>query len=579
MSNPSKAQTLLNEPETFDQLAEQYDSAIDCYDHMLTQAKQSLGTFEDYVEFYSICLEYGPTSHVKSQLEENAVRSLKNMALQSSTAGEQFPVQTVAQLRQRVDTYRDLGVESVTQRSVAFTLLEHLFDDDEHEPYAYEILSRILNSQPPSPSELTATLVRARFVVAAETASRQTSMDTHAEELFTNFPDPRPDDEGTATEQLKASQEHDYSDREKVDLAASALSRGGDAKILEEYLYLSARDVVERYRHGHRDDPWRGELQLALRQWNCILNAFSETHSDERRSRSQSYRHLVKGELKSGGRWRSQRDKRSLPEARFLAAAGEYHSAAQEIREIDPVRHIKYLSKSFRHQATGAHHKKWGPCHGWLPTQLMHGQAVKIVTDAIDIEDSTERLNETVLETAALHNLRGHRAAAVVAFERRNVESISDEIDEARSYLDTVPGSPSEDFLDALERLEQALIFEDNGEFTEALRQYQRVTHPKLDLQSRIRLVELKRAISDDQYGQAKDIAENEFGENTPISTAVRLVAGNKTDSPSIKPPVLEGVAAVNEEAKWRLTYLVHLLSGTDTDHGRNQVEHLLYQV
>lgn len=579
MSQLSKVQTLLSEPETFGELAKQYDSDIDCYEHLLTQAKQSLETFEDYAEFYSICLEYGPASYVQSQLEKNAIRSLKNMVLQTSTSGKQFPIRTVAQLRQRIDTYCDLGVESVTQRSVAFTLLEHIFDDDSHESHAYEIFSRLLSSQPPSPGELTAILVRTQFVVAAETASRKASMDIYAEELFTNFPDPRPNDEATATEQLKASKEHDYSDREKVDLAASALSRGGNAKILEEYLYLSARDVVERYRHGHRDNPWRGELQLALRQWNCILNGFSETHSDERRSRSRSYRHLVVGELKSGGRWRSQRDKRHLPEAKFLAAAGEYHSAAHKIREIDSVRYIKYLSKSFRHQATGAHYKKWGPCHGWVATQLMHGQAVKIITEVIDGEDLTQRLKKTFLETTAFHNFRGHRAAAVVAFERRNPESLSDEISEARSYLDTVPGSPSEDLLNALETLEQALIFEETGEFTEALKQYRKVSHPKFDLRSRIRLVELKQAISDDQYGQAKEIAEDEFGDSSPISTAVSLVAGGVTDSPSIKPPVLEEVAAVDEEVKWRLTYLVHLLSGTDTDHGSNQVEHLLYEV
>lgn len=576
MSKTSEIKTLFDEPETFDELAAQYDDGQDCYENLLIQAKQSLDTFKDYAEFYSICLEYGPTSYVQSQLEENAVRSLKNMVLQTSTAGKQFPIRTVAQLRKRIDTYRDLGVKSVTQRSVAFTLLEHLFDDDEHESYMYEILSRLLRSQPSSPGELTAILVRTRFIVASETASRQSSLETFGEELFTEFPDPRPDDDATAREQLQVSQECDYADREKVELAASALSRGGDAEILEEYLYLSARDVVERYRHGHRDDPWRGELQLALRQWNCILNAFSETHSDERLSRSRSYRHLVVGELKSGGRWRSQRDSQSLPEAKFLAAAGEYYCAANEIREVDAVRYIKYLSKSFRHQATGAHHKEWGPCHGWLAAQLMHGLAVEIVTDKIDEIDLTEGLKQTLVETAAFHNFRGHRAAAIVAFERRNVERLSNEIDEARAHLDTVPGSPTQELLDALENLEQALVFEETGEFTEALKQYQKVAHPKLDLKGRIRLVEIKRAVSDGRYGQAKDIAEEEFGENSPICTAVSLVAGNAADSPSIQPPVLEGVAAVDEEAKWQLTYLVHLLGGTDTDPRDNQVDLLL---
>jgi hypothetical protein len=83
-----EVQSLIENPKLFSEISDQYESDIDCFETLLTQAKQSLESFEEYTEFYSICLEYGPTSYVQSQLEENAVRSLKNMVLQSSTAGK-----------------------------------------------------------------------------------------------------------------------------------------------------------------------------------------------------------------------------------------------------------------------------------------------------------------------------------------------------------------------------------------------------------------------------------------------------------------------------------------------------------
>lgn len=583
MSEKPQVRTLIENPNRFNEISSQYDNDVDCYENLLRQAKRSLETFEEYAEFHSICLEHGPTSYVKEQLEANAVRSLKNMVLQTSTAGKRFPIHTAAQFRHRVELYRDLGIESVTQRSAAFTLLEYIFDAvedqarDKDEGYGYKVLSRLLCEQPTPAGDLTAILVRARFVVGALTAGRQMSLDTFAGEMIANLPDPKKDDGATASEQLQRSQERNYEDSEKVELAASALSRGGGEEILEEYLYLSAREVPEQYRHGG-DNPWRGELQLAVHQWECILNTFSETYSSERRARSRSYYHIVQGELSSGGQWRSQRDERSLPDVNFLRATNHYVNAAVEIREIDPARYIKYLSKSFRHQATAAHYREWGPCRGWLATQKIHEQAIEIVINAVDEFDETERLNETLSETVARHNFREHRAAAVVAFEQRDIDGISNEIEEAQSYIDILD-SPRRGLIDSLEDLAEALLFEETGEYAEAIKKYQTTSHPKLDVEKRTHLVEVKRAINNGQYATAKDTAESEFGE-TPIYTAVVVATGESLSSrPAIKPPVLSGVSAIDEESKWLLTYLVYLLSAADTDIGSTTIEQILYEL
>jgi len=505
------------------------------------------------------------------------------MVLRTSHAGKRFPIHTAAQFDQRVKIYQELGIESVTQRSAAFTLLEHVFDliesqdREEDEAYAYKILSQLLCEQPSPAGELTAILVRARFVIGSMTVNRRVSLDTFAEEMFVDFPDPRKNDEATAAEQLEKSQRQNYEDSKKIELAASALSRDGNIEILEEYLYLTAREVPEQYRHGG-DNPWRGELQLAIHQWNCILSDFSETYSSERRARSRSYRHIVQAELSSGGRWQSQRDYRSLPEPNFFAAAKNYFNAAVEIRDIDPVRYVKYVSKSFCNQATAANYREWGPCRGWLATQKIHQQAVEFVINAVDEFNENKRLNETLSETVARHNFREHRAAAVVAFEQRDIERISGEIEAALAYTENVLDSPRQGLIDVLEELEEALLFEEAGEFTEALRKYQTISHPKLDVEKRVYLVEIKQAIDSGQYTTANETAENEFGE-TPIYTAIALGAGEAVSSPAIQPPVLDGVSAIDVEAKWSLTYLVHLFSTANTGFESANTEQIILQL
>lgn len=581
MVESSEVQDLINDPESYYDISAEYSSDEDCYETLLKQAKQSLATFEEYIEFHSVLLDHGPTEYVQQQLKRNTLRSLKNMILQTSTAGKRFPIHTLEQLQKRIKKYKELGVESVNQRAVAFTLLEHLFDDDSDDAYIYTILDRILNVQPSQGGDLVAILVRARFVIAAQTVNRQTSLDTYAEELFDDLPDPKAQDKATAREQFEASKRLAYDNPEKLDYAASAVAKDGDAEILEEYLYLSARDVVERYRHKSRNDPWRGELQLALRQWNCILNAFSKTHSDERLIRSQSYRHVVSGELKSGGRWQSQRDSGDLPEAKFLSAAGKYYNAAEKIKDISPIRYIKYLSKSFRFQATGAHSKEWGLYDGWLATKLLHEQAVEITASTIEEFEETDRLRETLTETAVFHNFRRHRAAAVIAFEQRDIEGLSDEIDEARSHLemDAMPFSADGTMLNKLESLHEGLIFEDTHEFDEAIKKYEEATSRKISVGTRIQLVNIKKLINKKQYEKAQRIAEESFGANSPIHTAVSLSAGDTSNKPAIKPPNMEAMSAINMEKKWMLVYIVHLFSSGEDIAESDRMERLIYDL
>lgn len=566
-SEHSALQRFLENPANFEELVSDYEDEVDCYTSLRDEAKKILPSFNEYFQFFTASIDEGPTEFVFNDLNRNAIRSLKNMVLRSSRAGRQFPITSAAELQRRVEAFRDLGVDSVTPHSVIFTLLEHIFDDDKHETHSYEIIDHLLTETPDAPSELVALLVRARFVLATETLNPDSAaVDTHIEKLYHDLPDTIKNDNRSASELIEAATEKSYDNTDKIDLVRGSLARQDGGGALEEFLYLSARDVVERCRHQNREDPWRGELQLTLRQFNCLENLYSENWSKEREARSKSYRQLVLGELDSGGRWRSQRDPTDLPDPDFLSAANRYFQAAHEIESVDVHRYIKYLSKSFRHQATAAQKRELGPGRGWVTSRVIHDKAIERVTQTINHESNVDqdKLTDTIVGVAATHKFRRHQAAAVAAFERRNPESAFEEADEAWDHLDATPIYENTDLLETIGNLTEALLFEMQGEFEEALNQYQDSDNSKLDIQNRITLLGIKYDVDQGNYDTALTEALDTFGEDSPIVTAVQLIAGKSPPSPSIQLPILGGLSAVDSEVMWSFIMSTYLYSTTE---------------
>lgn len=62
---------------TFDTIAEDYRDDADCYNNLRNETKKNLLSFDKYLEFYATNIKYVPTKYVLSDLEQNAVRSLK----------------------------------------------------------------------------------------------------------------------------------------------------------------------------------------------------------------------------------------------------------------------------------------------------------------------------------------------------------------------------------------------------------------------------------------------------------------------------------------------------------------------
>lgn len=576
-------QTLLEYPSRYQEILAEYNGERDCYEDLLQTAKRTLTSFDEYHEFYEVMIQEGPTDLVTDDLNRNVARSLKNMVLRSSQAGRQFPIFTATELEQRIEAYQDLGANNLTERSVIFTLLEQLFDEDQ-DTLPYEVVSRLCRDLPTGDSVIAEILTRARFVLATTAASVEGEAINHLfEKLYTDLPNPLPDVPREASELFEAADQTPFSDPTKVELVRASLVREPALEVLEEYLYLSARDVIERYRHSSRNDPYRGELQLAIRQCNSYQSLFDDAVSVERSQRMTSYLYLALGELRSGGRWRSTRDQRDLPDADFASAAGFFAQAATAIEPVDADRFLKYVSKSVRYQATAAHHREIGPADGWETSQQLHEWMIEIAPQIADdvSQDGDREVDETATGMAAFHQFRARRAAAVVAVKHGDPDRALSEVETARELVNAVPTYVNMDFLNTIRELAEARQQELLGEYNSALDRYKSINHSAFDVDIRPTLVKIKQALEKKDSDTAVKIAEESLPSPSPITAAVQLIAGEPTASLEVQNPSIDSLSCAPPAEKRAFVLLTNLAAHVeaDTDAYIPAVESMLYEL
>ena len=442
------------------------------------------------------------------------------------------------------------------------SVLEHLFDDDK-EAHAYAVIDDLLDKTDEASASLVSLLALARFVLFSNLrVNTLDRLSQHIERLHSDLPDRRPDDDSPVSDLWAEAEARNYADSEKLALVQTCFARKNSLEKLEEFLYLSATDVPERYRHKNYQDPWRGELQLARRQLNALLRLFDQRLSTEREARIISYQSVVRGELNSGGRWRSQRDPQDLPDTDFMSASKNYLSAAHAIEPIDTNRYVKYLSRACRHLATGTRRQQLGPCYGWETSRLIHKQATELLTDIAQSVDESDKLLETITGSVTLHTFWSHQAAASAAFNHRNAEAIQEEISAAWEHVDNTPTYVKTDLLDTLKNLSEALILEDEGYFEDAVEIYKEIKDSRINLSQRIALAEIKDHIDSERYDAAIEQAEAVFKEDSPITAAVVLISGDYVSSVSVCPPMMEELRAVDPTVKWPFVFYTFLATG-----------------
>lgn len=555
-------QSFLENPSNFDQIASNYDDEVKCYLDLLDNAKKSLGSFNEYHRFLTAATQHGPTDFVYYRLNRNGVRSIKNMILGSSRAGRQFPISSLEELQERIEAYQELGVKPVEPQSVIFTLFEHLLDSETNQRQPYHIINSILNQENLPNSEVVSFLVQIRLVLALQVSGQNESeLKRHTNQAASELPDPLPDDDRDGEELLDAAKELPYGDSEKLTLAQSSFVRTGNNDSLIEYLYFTAVDIPERYRHRSQDTPWLGELQLARIQFQTLSTVFSEHLSNERKHRCISYRYLISGEIMSGGRWRSQRDPENLPEANFEQAAAAYLNASNAISVVDPKRQIKYLSKALRHQATDVRHSSVGPMYGWDTCRAIHEQAKSLLTQANQRMNATEDIDhsETTIGLIPLHDLYSHRASAIVSFQRGEVDLMKDHINSMWDILDSVRVFVDRSLMEDLNHLHEGLQMEKENEFAGAQDAYERFDHRSIDLEQRRVLMKLKKDVHMNDYDSAISNGSDVFNPDSPIMNALSIMKGDNVSSISFEPPILPRLFGTTDVEKLLFCNMVQL--------------------
>lgn len=564
----NRVDQLLSYSKKFDEIVEGFDDEIDCYYALQDAAKSHLRSFEDLIQFYEICIDQGPAGFIYSRLDRNAERSLKNMILQDSPAGKRFPINSLPELDNRVQSYRDLGLDGITTKSVVSTTLEHIYAKEREVDVdlVYERCDNLLDEsdQTIGGKKL---LAHARFVSATSSVDRDTeAFDYYTSEFLSDLPDPYPEDQRSADELWERSEDAAYSETKKIKLAQSSLIRQSTELRLAEYLYLDAIDTVERYRHNQREKPKRAELQLCRDQITLLQSKLVEILKEDRNTRLSSYLDVVLGQLNSGNWWSSQQDTDIRPTPKYRNSATHFYSSAQIIKPIDRNRFIKYFGKAMRNAAVAARYENYGPANGWEVCLKLHDMAISVLSNLS--EDDDTKINNTVEKSLALHRCLRFRAEAVLACYNGDLQRVRNSVDKAFQVLRTeeVPIYIEKETLKGLKQIAEALEHKEEGAFEEAVNKFNSIDIPEalISTEKPINIEKIKIDLIAEEYDDALDTAENSFNEGNPVRTAVEIIAGKEPHTPRMTEEYTYPIIGIDDASIWSLALVTEFIQQGD---------------
>jgi hypothetical protein len=529
-SSPAEqAAALVTNPDIYDSLANGYETEIEFYSTLRSNAQKSLETFDEYVRLRSVFLTQGPTGAVRSRIEDRLDRSLKNMVLGKSPRGRAYAVDTLAELEGRRQAFQRLNVEVPTLMTVVKTTIEHLYDDVSSSTDVRKTCESLLKATPANQRDAIEYLARVRLTEQLLVSDDpQANINTTVLQYLENVSPPRVEPEMTAAEYHKAAEERSPTDPDKQRLYEAALHANPSSARVSDYLYFTASNLVEEYRHGG-DDITRAELIVARRQLQAVDRIHPATWDRKKQAYAESYRHIADAIEAGGGRWLSTHASNLPPE--WWSVAEAYVRAAQAIDAIDMVRAIKYLSKSIRHAAhaiddwetrTYLHRTAWATFDQFDPAA---------VAENPEQSRSADEIETAITGTRSVHQCREFEASAHVAFETGNYEKVHTASNRARSAAEQ---SPQEYMhlrkLEAIETVATARQAEQRGEYETALDQYQQFDSEESQLQSGVNchahLCEIKQAVDDGRHDEALRIAHEEFSSESIIVIAAEASCG-----------------------------------------------------
>ena len=565
-----RAAALVADPDRYEEFAAAYDDELSFYGALRSNAQESLEAFDDYLELRRIFLARGPTAPIRDRIEDRLDRSLKNMVLGTSARGRAYPVETVAELADRLSAFAALGVDTPSLGTVVRTTVEYCYDDTDDPVGRHTIFDRLLAD---TPSETTTEthdavefLARARFAERlVETVDPDDVFDDAVRSYLAAVDDPAPDDDRSAEACLAAADDRAFADPEKRALHELAVHRGDARETLPGYLYLAATGAVEAYRHG--ESTTRAELLVAHRSLRC-LDRLTVGRSDRRAAYGAAYTHLARAIEQGGGRWESNRA--GTPSPSWPTVVREYAAAAAEVRRVDPVRFLKYLAKAFRHAAHVADDRSTRIRIHRVAVDLFDGMEQPAVAPS-SARVPTPEFDTVCAGTVATHQCRLQSALAHRRLDAHEYDAAATAATRAREAAADAPqASLGVESLSSVSALAEARRAELAGEFETALTAYEDLAVSSGDntvaagVDANAALCRVKRHLRAGDDREALRTARRAFDADSPIVAGLATVAGVVPDDDRLvsESSLGDQFASLDETAAETLLALARLSAG-----------------
>ncbi len=555
LTHAERAELLLDEPERYEEIVEAYEDGTEFYKKTRSKVPKVTDDFQDYLSFHRTFIERGPTGYIFHRLNRNTNRSIKNMIVGGSEAGENFRIYTLRQAAQRVNSYQELGVQHTSLHGVVTTLLEELYEERANHKFIYHILSTLLNRVPHSERDAVDLVARARLVAGLDPVHNEQRALEELRKYLDVTNDPRPDDNQTADEILDEVNHRSFGDPELVDLYGAALHRDPSLESLSDYLYFTGRDVVERYRHRNREEPTVGELHLSQRQM-AVIQEFSVDREPENAAYIRSYHHLTLGLYYSGREWRSEQDPGKTEDSEFMKAAQEYLRAAAAIKTWNSERYIKYLNKAFRHAANAA--------DTWQGKVEIHDRAIVALIEAGQQIDD-DAANKAIADSKQLQDFWSLVAKSYTHLRQDDPDQAHESAIAAEEQLQKIDMKISSFILQRSLTLSEGLLLEKEEAYDRATSRYDKLNADDEIVEARKNIAQIKSFIQNEESDEALEYSLSKFGKSSLITTAVRAINDNEITTQRSHGTLPDDLLVCDgESVEWRLQSLLSLYVGTN---------------
>ena len=559
-SPAQQAAALVAEPGLYESFAADYSDDISFYSALRASAQESL-SFEEYVELRRVFLDHGPTGAIRRRLEERLDRSLKNMVLGTSPRGRAYKAPTLAQLECRRRAFDSLDIAVPSLLSAVETTVEHLYDEVEKPTGTRATLHRLLSDTPADEYAAVEYVARAWLSeVALAAEDTETRLEQALSRYIETVPRPEPPVEcDSAAEYLTAAEKRAFADPDKKRLQEAALHTAPSVETLADYLYLTATDAIEGYRHGDQDIS-RADLVLARRHLRLLDTVTAYPEGSDRAAYAESYRHLADAVEAGGGRWLT--DRAGLPEPEWETVADSYGRAAAAVRSVSLVRFLKYLSKAFRHAAHAA--DSWACRHQLhINAQRLFGRFEPTVL-ATDRDTSAETVESTIAGTLHVHRCHEYEAQAHLAFAESRYDEVSWAVERARNEAQAAPqDSLRLRGLGTVETIAAARRAERRGEFETALVRYDEVETDddtrQVGVACHRQLCRVKQLVEQGRHEAALADAHEWFEPGSAVVLATEASCGLLPDLDGDAPTISDQFLTVDTDVLSALVPLVRL--------------------